>query len=135
MEGFKTFNPIYPVPDKLIAGSEAYANTMGNVRTVAGLALAAPGVAAGGLLSVTSTASVLNGLDDVSGMLPEKKDQLSTQTLLQRYLGDKAGNATKTGLSLFGVVGGVREVIKGGGVNLKTTPDATGAVLWDRNRR
>lgn len=103
------FNPIWPVPDKSVDASSEFANTVGNVQTVLGIALIGPGMGlttAGGL---SATASVVNGVDDFSANFTK-----DNKTLIEKLLGIQVGRGVKGGLSGFGVWGSMQSLSKEG---------------------
>lgn len=81
--------------------------TLKNVATVAGMAIAGPGLAAEELVvQVASGASLLNSADDLSSNVTENGN-----TLIQNQLGDQNGGLVKTGLNIMGtIVGGTSSV-------------------------
>ena len=108
-KAIKIFNPIYPVSDPSIEGSEKFSSTVRNVQSAAGVVLTGPAAVSGsGLIGLGARSSVLGGLDDLSGTLSP-----DGQTVIQNALGEQTGNTVKTGLNVLGTVGS--------GLNIRNT--------------
>ena len=97
-KAIKTFNPVYPISDPNVGGSDKFAGTIRNVQSAVGVALGGPAALSGsGLLGIGAKASVLGGMDDLSGAL-----DFEGRTVIQNTLGEGIGNFVKTGLSVVG---------------------------------
>ncbi len=135
-KGIKTFNPIYPVSDPLIDGSEKYKNTVNNYKTAILVPIAAEGLAikavtnfdkvekVGTILSLIVDADELAGGGDSQQSLIES--QLATKEQKQVFNAVKFAIdsiARFYSINNLGNSSGGTEIVKGTADALKGTTD------------
>lgn len=104
-------------------GSKEFANTIGNVQTGIGLALTGPGMGWTSFGKLALSASVLNGVDDMSANFTK-----DGKTLLEQGLGTKNGRIAKGVLSGWGTAGSINSLLEHG-FKITTVTDAVGGAL------
>ncbi len=117
----KALNPIYPVPDPSIEGSEEYANTVNNYKTGVMLPLAVESLTAQGLskldLLLTSTSIALD-IDEIAGCGDESS-----------YISSKLNNKGNAAFNMFkAIIDGI-----GRGKSIDELPNSQGGTQTVKN--
>jgi len=95
----------------------------GNVQTGIGLALTGSGMGWTSFWKLASSASVLNGVDDMSANFTK-----DGKTLLEQGLGNKNGRIAKGVLSGWGTAGSINSLLEHG-FKITTVTDVVGGAL------